>query len=31
MSGFSRKVGNKAGEGSFDYKEYQAEFHNLSP
>lgn len=24
MSGFSRKMGSKAGEGSFDYKEYQA-------
>jgi hypothetical protein len=31
MYGFSRKVGRKADEGSFDYREYHAEYTNLSP
>ena len=31
MTGFSRRMSSKAGTGNFDYREYQAEYHNLSP
>jgi DnaJ-class molecular chaperone len=31
MNGFSRKVGDKAGRGNFNYREYQYEYQSMSP
>lgn len=31
VTGFSRRMGNKMGEGNFNYEQYRTMFYNMSP